>query len=54
MKVKRGGIICGHDWLPDANHRHHGAFKAVNEFLGNKWEIINLEGYTQWVIRETL
>lgn len=31
-KVKRGGIIAGDDWQPDADHRHHGVCKAVREF----------------------
>lgn len=35
-KVKRGGIICGDDWRPDSNHRHHRVYKAVNEFLSHE------------------
>ena len=25
--------ICGDDWQSDRNHRHHGIFLAVNEFI---------------------
>lgn len=32
-KIKPDGIICGDDWQPDPNHRHHGVYKAVNEFI---------------------
>ena len=31
-KMKPGGVIAGDDWRPDPAHRHHGVFKAVNEF----------------------
>lgn len=33
FKVKKSGIICGDDWCPDPNHRHHGVYKAVKEFI---------------------
>ena len=36
QKVKENGIIAGDDWLPDPNHRHHGVFRAVNQFLTEK------------------
>lgn len=32
-KIKPNGIICGDDWRPDIEHRHHGVYKAVNEFI---------------------
>lgn len=32
-KVKNDGVIAGDDWRPDPNHRHHGVFKAVTEFI---------------------
>jgi SAM-dependent methyltransferase len=54
-KIKPNGVICGDDWRPDINHRHHGVYKAVNEFM-------NKEGYSliyassenlQWFIKKT-
>lgn len=53
-KVKDDGIIAGHDWMQDPSHKHHGVFKAVNEFIKqNNYEIILLDNYTQWAIRKT-
>lgn len=31
-KIKKGGFIIGDDYVSDPAHRHHGVFKAVNEF----------------------
>lgn len=33
-KIKPGGVICGDDWHSDTAHRHHGVYKAVQEFCG--------------------
>lgn len=32
-KVKPDGIIAGDDWVSDPSHKHHGVYKAVNEFI---------------------
>jgi hypothetical protein len=51
-KIKPNGVIAGDDWQPDPVHRHHGVFKAVNEFLEpNGYSIIKVENY-QWAIRK--
>lgn len=58
-KVKKGGIICGHDYESDTfdeahinedyvNGKHHGVIKAVNEVLGN----VSHEGRMWWKINE--
>lgn len=58
-KVKKGGIICGHDYESDTfdeahinedyvNGKHHGVIKAVNEVLG----IVSHEGRMWWKINE--
>ena len=53
-KVKSSGIICGHDWQPDVNHRHHGVYKAVNEFLvKNSYKLIYADDESfQWFIKK--
>jgi len=52
-KVKPAGVIAGDDWYPNASHKHHGVFTAVNEFCA-------LQGYSliysnadnrQWAIK---
>jgi hypothetical protein len=32
-KVKPSGIIAGDDWRENPEHRHHGVYRAVQEFL---------------------
>lgn len=32
-KVKPNGIIAGDDWVSDPTHKHHGVYRAVNEFM---------------------
>lgn len=53
-KVKSSGIICGDDWRPDANHRHHGVYKAVNEFMTEyNYDLIYAnEDNLQWFIKK--
>jgi len=52
-KVKNGGLIAGHDWRPNPKHKHHGVFKAVNEFLKRyPYELIYLDNFLQWCIRK--
>ncbi|MEP4533559.1 MAG: class I SAM-dependent methyltransferase [Cyclobacteriaceae bacterium] len=50
-KVKNKGVICGHDWREDSKHRHHGVYKAVNEYCVERgWKVLLLDRYTQWAI----
>lgn len=53
-KVKPQGVICGDDWRPDPNHRHHGVFKAVNEFAKeHNYKILySSEEDLQWFIQK--
>lgn len=52
-KVKDNGLIAGHDWQPDPSKKHHGVYKAVNEFINeNSFEIIYLDKATQWCIKK--
>lgn len=55
-KVKKGGLICGHDYESETyeeayidedyvNGKHHGVIKAVNEVIGK----VNHEGRMWWV-----
>lgn len=52
-KVKSNGIICGDDWRPDQSHRHHGVYKAVQEFMKKEnYELIYAnEDNLQWFIK---
>lgn len=52
QKVKQDGIIAGDDWRPDVTHRHHGVFKAVNEFIvEHNYILIHAdESNLQWAI----
>lgn len=53
-KVKKDGIICGDDWRPDPTHRHHGVYKAVQEFIKEfHYEILYAdETNLQWFIKK--
>jgi len=52
-KIKKGGIIAGDDWYPDASHKHHGVYKAVQEFINlGKIELLYYgEDDKQWVTK---
>ncbi len=56
FKVKPDGVIAGDDWQPDPSNRHHGVFKAVNEFIEtNGYSIIYMNNIDrQWAIRKSL
>ncbi|MBS4013949.1 MAG: class I SAM-dependent methyltransferase [Bacteroidetes bacterium] len=53
-KVKNHGIITGDDWRPDPNHRHHGVYKAVTEFMKKYgFELVYAsEENLQWAIKK--
>lgn len=53
-KIKTTGLIFGDDWQTDRNHRHHGVFRAVNEFLKNgDFEVVTCGLNSQWVLRRS-
>ncbi len=53
-KVKDSGIIVGDDWNPNPEHRHHGVYKAVKDFvLINEYSILySNEQNKQWAIKK--
>jgi hypothetical protein len=53
-KVKENGVIAGDDWQPDPAHRHHGVYRAVNEFVASeKYEIVFADSDNlQWAIKK--
>jgi len=53
LKVKPGGIVSGHDWQPDPDHRHHGVCKAVREAVQRgEYEMLLVDEPTiQWALR---
>jgi hypothetical protein len=51
-KIRKTGLICGDDWQSDRNHRHHGVFLAVNEFIREEdFEFVLCGVNSQWIIR---
>ena len=52
-KVKKDGLICGHDYREDTKHKHYGVCKSINEWLdkNEKYELYLLDNYTQWIIK---
>lgn len=53
-KVKSNGVIGGDVWRPDPEHRHHGVYKAVNEFMKKyKYKLLYAdEDNLQWFIKK--
>ena len=53
QKIKKGGVIAGDDWYPDPHHKHHGVYKAVQEFIdsGKIKLIYSGEKDRQWVTK---
>ena len=53
QKIKKGGVITGDDWYPDPHHKHHGVYKAVQEFIdsGKIKLIYSGEKDRQWVTK---
>jgi len=51
-KVKKDGIICGHDYQIKRDHPHHGVFRAVQTFVSETgYEIIWAGPELQWALR---
>lgn len=51
-KVKRDGLICGHDWVEDPENIHYGVYLAISEFCKrHNFELIYKDQYSQWVIK---
>jgi hypothetical protein len=54
-KIRRTGLICGDDWRPDRNNKHHGVSLAVNEFVrAEGFEFVMCGVNDQWIIRRKL
>ena len=55
FKVKENGLIAGDDWRPDPEHRHHGVYKAVKEFINlHHYDILYADvDNLQWAIRKS-
>ncbi len=54
-KVKSGGIIAGDDWREDPEHRHHGVYRAVQEFLIEETSYrLFFQENTQWAISQDI
>ena len=53
QKIKKGGVITGDDWYPDLHHKHHGVYKAVQEFIDSGKIILIYAGEKdrQWVTK---
>lgn len=51
-KVKSGGILCGHDYIPRSHIEEFGVIPAVKEFVeqyGLKFAITG-EGFATWIV----
>jgi len=54
-KLKKGGILSGHDFNPDPSHPDYEKFgvnKAVNEFFGTHFNLTNETYYQSWYIKK--
>jgi hypothetical protein len=51
-KVKSGGYIGGDDWRPDPRERHHGVYRAVQEFIAaTDWRLAYSNDHNlQWIL----
>ncbi len=52
-KLKKGGIISGHDFDPDpsdSNYSLYGVEKAVKEFFGDNFKLTNESNYKSWYV----
>lgn len=46
------GVIAGDDWRPRPSDRHHGVFKAVQEFTQKSpWKIVMCGYLGQWMLK---
>lgn len=51
-QVAPTGLILGDDWAPDPAARHHGVFRAVQEFVATgAWQILAAGPGGQWALR---
>ncbi len=52
--ICRNGLIVGDDWAPDISHKHHGVFRAVNDFVkSHDYQFITAGLAGQWCIRRS-
>ena len=48
------GVLMGDDWYPGVHQKHHGVFRAVNEFLREAdYQFVAAGRGAQWCIRRT-
>lgn len=54
LKVKKEGVIAGDDWYNDPEHRHHGVYLAIQEFVEHEpYEIIYADNQNkQWALKQ--
>jgi len=52
--IKKKGVILGDDWHPDVSNKHHGVFRAVNDFIRmNSYQIVAAGPANQFCLRRT-
>lgn len=51
--MKASGIIAGDDWNPNHQHKHHGVYKAVKDFVDKeRYKMIyKSAANNQWAIK---
>jgi methyltransferase family protein len=50
-KVKRTGLIAGHDWQEDPDHKYHGVCRAAREFTElSGWRLRLVDSFDQWYL----
>lgn len=53
-KVKDDGLLAGHDWYDDPEHKHYGVKKAICEWLlkHTDYELTYRDNWNQWIIKK--
>ena len=53
LKVKDNGLLAGHDWHETPEHKHHGVYRAVQEWLTrNPYEVYYRDEKSQWILKK--
>jgi hypothetical protein len=54
LKIKSNGIIAGHDFRDNPNHKHYGVAKAINKWLkkNKDYKLYLRDNHTQWIIKK--
>ena len=52
-KIKKNGILCGHDFRPDPNHKYHDVSKAITVWLkkNKQYRLYLVDNHSQWIIK---